>query len=628
MLRLDNVTYRIAGRPIFEAASVHVPVGHKVGIVGRNGSGKTTLIRLIADEIQADDGAISRRRDARLGMLAQEAPDGPSSLLDAVLGADQERVQLLSEAETATAPDRIAEIHQRLADIQAHTAPARAARILAGLGFDEAAQARPLNDFSGGWRMRVALAAILFVEPDLLLLDEPTNYLDLEGAIWLENFLGNYPKTLLIVSHDRDFLNRVVGSILHVRERTLKLYRGNYDQFEQTWREQLVLQSKMRASQEAQRQRMQAFVDRFRYKASKARQAQSRLKAMERMAPIAAVMEARAPMLGFPTPVALPPPVIAMENVAVGYASGAPVLSGLDLRIDMDDRIALLGPNGNGKSTFAKLLADELAPMAGRMTKARKLKVGYFAQHQIDALTPEWTAYQHLAAVLPGKGNAEIRARIGRFGFAQDQANVVAGNLSGGEKARLVLALISVESPGLLVLDEPTNHLDVDTREALVQALNDYEGGVLLISHDRHLIELVADHLWLVADGTVRPFDDDLDGYRRLVLSQNGVRRTADRKGAKRSRAARRADRQAGAGDRERLAPLRARARQAEALIERLSQERDVLDAELARPDRHDSSAVKVTELNKQRAELVRQIARAEETWLDAMNALEAVNLN
>ncbi len=621
MLRVEDLLYRIAGRPIFEGASVHVPAGHKVGVVGRNGAGKTTLLRLIAGEALLDGGDVRLRPGARLGVLPQEAPGGRRSLLETVLAADGERARLLLEAETASAPQAIAEVHERLVDIGAHTAPSRAARILAGLGFEEAAQARSLGDFSGGWRMRVALAAVLFLEPDLLLLDEPTNYLDLEGAIWLEGFLASYPKTLLIVSHDRDFLNKVAGSILHVEDRGLKLYRGNYDAFEQNRRERLAQEEKMRRNQEVQRRHMQAFVDRFRYQANKARQAQSRLKALQRMAPIAAVMAGWTPELRFPEPAPLPPPIVAMAGAAVGYEPGLPVLSRLDLRIDMDDRIALLGRNGNGKSTFAKLLAGELSAMAGEVTRAGKLKVGYFAQHQIEALHPDWSAYRHMAEALPGLKGSEIRARIGAYGFSGEAAEVAAEDLSGGEKARLVLALISVEAPGLLVLDEPTNHLDVDMREALVQALNAYSGGVVLISHDRHLIALIADRLWLVAEGRVLPFEGDLDDYRRLVLAE------ARSGGGGRGKAARAASspdrRRAGAEGRRRIAPLRRQAREAEALVDRLGREQAALEAELASPETYAGDSDRVVALNRRRAEIERETASAEATWLEAVEGLE-----
>ena len=617
MLRLDDLTYRIAGRVVLEGASVHVPVGHRVGVVGRNGAGKTTLLRLITGEAQADGGKIQLRRDARIAVLAQEAPGGSQSLIACVLEADGERTALLAEAESAEAPDRIAEIHQRLADIDAHGAPARAGRILAGLGFTAQAQAMPLDQFSGGWRMRVALARVLFLAPDLLLLDEPTNYLDLEGAIWLEGFLARYPHTLMIVSHDRTILNKVATSILHVDDKGLRLYRGGYDQFEAERRQRLELHEKARVKQEAQRKRMQAFVDRFRAQATKARQAQSRVKMLEKMAPIAAVMEARAIDLELPEPEPLAPPILALDGAAVGYGEAPPVLSGLDLRLDMEDRIALLGRNGNGKTTLARLLAGELQASAGRAHRAGKLRVGHFAQHQIEALNPNATAYQHMARRFPDLPESKVRARIGAFGFSQEQANVVAQSLSGGERARLVLALIAAERPHLLILDEPTNHLDVDTRQSLIQALNEFSGGVVLISHDRHLVELVADRLWLVADGGVRVFDGDMEDYRNLILSEgrNGTRGSdggtvGERRRARKRRAERRRD----------LAPLRIEAQAAEREVERLGANKAGLEAELAKSD-GDGEAMALR--YKRLAELDAALLAAETRWLAAEEALQ-----
>lgn len=625
MLHVNDMTYRVAGREIFESATVHIPPGHKIGVVGRNGAGKSTLLRLIAAEIAPDAGTVTVRRAAKMAMVAQEAPGGDASLLDTVLAADHERADLLAEAETADDPARIADIHQRLADIDAHTAPARAAAILAGLGFDTDEQQRPCREFSGGWRMRVALAAVLFTQPDLLLLDEPTNYLDMEGALWLESYLRAYPYTFLLVSHDRNLLNRCVGGILHVDARRLSLYRGGYDDFERTRRAQLELQDKARAKQQAQRQRMQAFVDRFRYKASKARQAQSRLKAMSRMEPIASVMEARTIEFRFPEPPARPSPITTLEAVAVGY-NGQAVLRDLDLRIDMDDRIALLGRNGNGKSTLAKLLSGRLKPLDGRLRRVSKLTVGYFGQHQIEELNPAADAFAHMAELLPDATEAQVRARLGAFGFQQDRADVKAENLSGGERARLVFALICVEAPQLLILDEPTNHLDIDTREVLVQALNEFPGAVLLVSHDRHLVELVADELWLVADGTVVRYDGDLDDYQRLLLNnrprdrgRNGGARADDGK----SREDRKAARRAGAEARAKLAPLRKTLRAAERQIEQANRELGKLETELADPTVYNDSPTRLAELNKRRTELERLRDTAEHDWLSATEALE-----
>ena len=625
MLHVNDMTYRVAGRDIFEGATVHIPPGHKIGVVGRNGAGKSTLLRLIAAEIAPDAGSVSVRRGARLAMVAQEAPGGEASLLDTVLAADHERAALLAEAETADDPARIADIHQRLADIDAHTAPARAAAILAGLGFSADEQARPCGEFSGGWRMRVALAAVLFARPDLLLLDEPTNYLDMEGALWLESYLRSYPYTFLLVSHDRNLLNRCVGGILHVEQRRLTLYRGGYDDFESTRRARLALQDKARTKQQAQRQRMQAFVDRFRYKATKARQAQSRLKAMARMEPIASVMEERTIEFRFPEPTPRPSPIMTLDTIAVGY-DGKAVLRDLNLRLDMDDRIALLGRNGNGKSTLAKLLSGRLKHLDGRMRRVAKLTVGYFGQHQIEELNPAHDAFAHMAELLPDATEAQVRARLGAFGFQQDRADVKAENLSGGERARLVFALICVDAPQLLILDEPTNHLDIDTREVLVQALNEFPGAVLLVSHDRHLVELVADELWLVADGTVVRYEGDLDDYQRLLLSDrprgkgaNGVDRAENGKAREERKAARRA----GAEARAKLAPLRKSIREAERQIEQANQALGALAAELADPKVYEGPPARVAELNKRRAELERQRDAAEHSWLAATEALE-----
>ncbi len=524
MLLIKDLTYRIAGRTLLDNVSLSLPAGHHAGLIGRNGTGKSTLLKLIAGTLQADGGEIGLPANTRIGMLAQEAPDGPESLLETVLAADTERARLLAEAETAHDPHRIGEIHTRLADIEAHRAPARAAAILAGLGFDTAQQARPCRDFSGGWRMRVALAAVLFAVPDLLLLDEPTNHLDLESTLWLENFLVNYPRTLLLVSHDRNLLNKVVDKIIHLEDNKLTLYTGGYDRFEQTRAERLAQVAAAASKQAAQRRHMQAFVDRFRYKASKARQAQSRLKALAKMQPIVAVSERRTETFDFPTPEELAPPLIVLDEVDVGYAPDRPVLRKLDLRLDMDDRIALLGANGNGKSTMVKLLAGRLAPLAGSMRRSPKLKVGYFAQHQQDELDLTATPLQLMQRLRPLGNDESRRAQLARFGIGVGKADTRVAQLSGGEKARLLFALMTHEKPHVLLLDEPTNHLDVDAREALVQALNDYEGAVVLVSHDPHLIELTADRLWLVAEGRCQGYEGDLEDYRRLLLDQRRER--------------------------------------------------------------------------------------------------------
>jgi ATP-binding cassette subfamily F protein 3 len=619
MLHLNDVTLRIGGRLLLEGATVHLPAGRRVGLVGRNGSGKTTLLRLIRGELAPDAGEVRLKRGARVGSVAQEAPGGDVSPRAAVLAADPARERLLAAAERVRDPAAIAEVQTRLADIGAHAAPARASAILNGLGFDEAAQTRPLSSFSGGWRMRTALAAALFAEPDLLLLDEPTNHLDLEASLWLEDYLCRYPRSLILVSHDRHLLNRVPEQIVHLEQRRLTAYAGGYDAFERVRREKMALLEKERAKQDARRRHMQAFVDRFRYKASKARQAQSRLKALARLAPIPEVIAAPDVVLRFPEPQVPSPPLITLERVAAGYGR-AVVLERLDLRIDPDDRIALLGANGNGKSTFAKLLAGRIAPLAGEIVRAPRLRVGYFAQHQIEELRPERTALQHLAEVLPDLREQQLRTRLGGFGLTQDKAELPAAQLSGGEKARLTLALISALEPQILVLDEPTNHLDIDSRDALILAINGFAGAVLLISHDPHLIELTADQLWLVAGGRVQRFDGDLEDYRRALLNR---RTDSSPAGAATGGNARRAERQRQADLRARLAPLRQEAKAAERELERLTHERARLAATLADGATYRLPGDELEELLKRQAALGAAIETAEHRWLEAAEALE-----
>jgi ATP-binding cassette subfamily F protein 3 len=619
MLQIADLTLRIAGRPLIEGASLTLPAGWKAGFVGRNGAGKTTLFRAIAGDIAPDAGSIALPKGTRIGRVEQEAPSGPRTLIETVLAADEERARLLHEAERATDPHRIADIHTRLADIGAHEAEARAARILAGLGFDADAQRKPCSDFSGGWRMRVALAAILFAQPDLLLLDEPTNYLDLEGTLWLERYLARYPHTVIVISHDRDLLNSAVTSIIHLADRKLTLWRGGYDSFERQYREQQVLQGKLRAKQEAERKHMQAFVDRFRAKASKARQAQSRLKALARLEPIAEVTQEAVLPFRFPDPPKpASPPIVYMEGVSVGYAPARPVLTRLNLRIDDDDRIALLGANGNGKSTFAKLVARELAPEDGIVTRAPKLDVGFFAQHQIEALVPSESAVQHVRRLMPGAPEAQVRSRVAQMGLGTQKMDTPAKDLSGGEKARLMMGIAAFRAPHLLILDEPTNHLDIDSREALVHALNDYRGAVILISHDRHLIEACADRLWLVANGTVAPFDGDTEDYRRLVLSGEPSDEPAPAKRALSQKDVRRE----AAERREALAPLRKQIQQCERRIEALRGEIEALDRALAAPELY-ADPDKAAAIARERAERVHAFARAESEWLDLSEELE-----
>ena len=622
MLRIENLTYRIAGRILFDGAGAVIPSGHKIGLVGRNGSGKSTLLGLI---LEGGDDAIRLRRGARIATVAQEAPSGKISLLAAVLAADRERAALLHEAESAEDPTRIAEIHTRLADIGSHTAPARAGAILAGLGFDAEDQARSLDSFSGGWRMRVALAATLFTEPDLLLLDEPTNYLDLEGTLWLEGYLRTYPNTILLVSHDRALLNCAVGGILHLENGKLTAYAGNYDRFEATRAMRLANEAAQRKKQAAQRKHMQAFVDRFRYKASKARQAQSRLKALARLQPITAAMNDPTVAFDFPDPGELAPPIITIDNGAVGYEDGKPVLHGLTLRIDMDDRIALLGANGNGKSTLAKLLTGRLAPMAGRLFTTPKLRIGYFAQHQVDELSENENAFQHMARLMRGAPETRQRAHLASFGLIQDKANTPTGALSGGEKARLVLAMMCIAKPHIMVLDEPTNHLDIDAREALVMALNSFPGAILLITHDPHLIEACADRLWLVEGGQVAPFDGDVADYRRRLLGMRGApgakARAVENAAPKRNK---KAARRAAAQAREAQAGLRRGLRDAESLIEKRAADKARIDKELAEPAIYDRPTAAMVALLRRRDEAGRRLAKAEAQWLKAQTALDA----
>jgi ATP-binding cassette, subfamily F, member 3 len=524
MLQLQNITYRIGGRVLLDHASLTIPSGHHIGFVGRNGTGKSTLFKIILGELSPEGGTVNVPRNSRIGTVAQEAPGGEESLVSVVLAGDVERHALLAEAETAEDPGRIADIQTRLVDIDAHSAPARASAILAGLGFTEAQINGPCSALSGGWRMRVALAAALFGQPDVLLLDEPTNYLDLEGTIWLKSFLKSYPHTIFLISHDRDVLNDVVTGIAHLNEAKLELYQGNYDSFDRARREKQALNAKHRKKQDEQRSHMQAYVDRFRYKASKARQAQSRLKALAKLEPITEITEGRVVPFRFPNPVKeLAPPLLALDKVAVGYVPGKAILKNLTLRIDPDDRIALLGSNGNGKSTFAKLLNGKLKAQTGSLVSAPRMSVGFFAQHQMDDLHEDYTPFDYITKLMPDKTVAERRARLGASGFGSTLADSPCANLSGGEKARLLFLLATFHGPHVLILDEPTNHLDMDSREALIHAINDYEGAVILIAHDRHIIETCADRLLLVDNGTITSFDGDLDEYTNLVLSKRSV---------------------------------------------------------------------------------------------------------
>ncbi|UUX50054.1 ATP-binding cassette domain-containing protein [Nisaea acidiphila] len=627
MIQITDMTFRIAGRSLFDEASATIPDGHKVGLVGRNGTGKSTLLKLLTDEYHPDGGEIlvsgGRGVEDPIGMVSQEAPSGPDTPLEVVLRADKERERLLTEAETTDDPMRIAEVQTRLADIGAHAAPARAAAILAGLGFDDAMQAAPMSSFSGGWRMRVALAAVLFAEPEILLLDEPTNHLDLEATVWLEAYLARYPKTLVIVSHDRGLLNKAVDAILHLENLKLTLYQGGYDRFEKTREERLAQIEAQRAKQSAQRKHMEAFIERFRYKASKARQAQSRIKALERMEKLPDAVNEPTTRFSFPNPEELPPPLVTFDNASVGYEPGKTVLKGLGFRIDGDDRIGLLGRNGNGKSTLAKLIAGRLAKFDGDEHRSAKLRVGFFAQHQIEDLDPEATPAEHMARLMPGALPDKVRARLGGVGLVQDKQTTKAKHLSGGEKARLTLALITYDSPHVLILDEPTNHLDIDARDALVQALNDYTGAVILISHDRRLLELTVDRLWLVANGTVKPYEGDLDGYRDWLRQEERAARVAASEDEPDKKNDRKQARQASAEKRRQTADIRKKIREAEKKLEKLTQRKAQLEERLADPKIYEGPTADLKEVILKKEAVDREIESAEAEWLEAESALE-----
>jgi len=620
MLTIADLTYRIAGRTLLSSASAQINAGWKVGLIGRNGAGKSTLLDLIRGALQWDGGDIRLHKGVRIGFVAQEAPGGETTPLEEVLAADRERAALLAEAEAVRDGARSAEIQERLLAIEAHAAPARAASILVGLGFDHAAQQRPLSSFSGGWRMRVALAAALFAEPDLLLLDEPTNHLDLEAALWLGEFLRRYPRTLLLVSHDRQFLDAVCDHILHLAEKKLTLYSGGYDAFLRARREHLARQQALAAKQEAQRKHLQAFVDRFRAKASKARQAQSRLKMLARLEPISLAATEASVRFDFPEPPELAPPLLTLDNVAVGYEPERPVLRRLDLRLDPDDRIALLGANGNGKSTLAKLIAGRLMPFSGHQTRSSKLRCGFFAQHQIEELDPEGTPFDHIARLMPKAAPGEVRARAARFGFGEDKVFVRARNLSGGEKARLNFALITHDAPPLLILDEPTNHLDIEAREALVEALNDFAGAVIIISHDWHLLTLTADRLWLVAEGTARPWEGDLEDYRdQLLKSRPAVAAAKDKAPDADKREARRA----AVERRQAIGSLRNALRMAERQLAEITARKEALDRRLADPALYANGGAEIADLLREQASAAAALAEAEARWLAAAEAVE-----
>lgn len=623
MLHINDLTYRIEGRPLFQQATLAISQGMKMGFVGRNGTGKSTLFRLIKDEISPDDGSISLRKGAKFGVVDQEVPSGPESLMATVLSADTERAELLAEAETATDPIRIANIHTRLSDIEAYSAEARAGSILSGLGFSSAEQLKPCSDFSGGWRMRVALAAMLFAKPDLLLLDEPTNYLDVEGAVWLETHIKNYHGTAFVISHDKDFLNRAVTHIAHLRDRKLFAYSGGYDNFQKQLREQQRLSMAMRDKQEDERRKLEAFVTRFKAKASKAKQAQSRVKRLEKLKPIATIIDDPIPPIDLPSPEkSLSPPIVRFDDVTLGYEPDKPVLRRLNQRIDPDDRIGILGKNGQGKSTFAKAIMGLLPPQDGFVKRHKKMKIGYFAQHEIDALNTAKSAYEHVIELMPDATEAQRRARLARFGLGHEKAETIAGNLSGGEKARLLFSLISFNAPHLLVLDEPANHLDMDSRAELINALNNYDGAVIVISHDRNLLESVVDRLWVVDNGTVENFEGSLEDYRQLQIEKSRpAKKSAPPPENDKTR-----QRKQAAAERERLAPLKKTCLDLEEKMDTARQKISKIDATLGDGDLFTSDPRKAQIILDMRRELENELNTLEESWLIAIEAYETAS--
>jgi len=619
MLNLNSITVRLGGRTILDGASAALPPGSRVGLIGRNGAGKSTLVRVIAGQLEADDGACEMPKGAKLGYIAQEAPDGTATPFETVLAADIERAELMERSETESDPEKLGDIYERLIAIDAYTAPARASSILQGLGFDEAMQARPLSSYSGGWKMRVALAALLFSAPDVLLLDEPSNHLDLEAVMWLEDFLKSYRATILLVSHERDFLNNVVDHILHLQGGKVTLYPGGYDSFERQRAERMAQLAAAKANQDAQRAKLQDYIARNSARASTAKQAQSRAKMLSKMQPIAEMANDPSLSFDFPDPDQLRPPLITLDLASVGYAE-TPILKRLNLRIDPDDRIALLGRNGNGKTTLARLLAAQLTPMEGDMNSSGKMRVGYFTQYQVEELDTDDTPLEHMTRIMRGATPAAVRGQLGRFGFSGDKATTKVGKLSGGERARLALALITRDAPHMLILDEPTNHLDVDAREALVQALNMYKGTVVLVSHDRHMLEMTADRLVLVDNGTAKEFDGSLDDYIAFVLKGDAGQGDAA------SKADRAANKKASAEQRERFNAMKKTLRGIEDEMAKLTRERDALDKAMNDPAAAEPRHAKLSmgELNKRRAEVVDKLAEAEVRWMEAGEAMEA----
>jgi ATP-binding cassette, subfamily F, member 3 len=618
MLNLNGITVRLGGRTILDRATATLPPYGRIGLIGRNGAGKSTLMKVMIGSLEADDGSLEMPKGMRIGYIAQEAPSGNSTPFKTVLAADTERDALLAESETCTDADRLAEVHERLIAIDAYTAPARASRILVGLGFDEAMQAQPLDSFSGGWKMRVALASLLFSQPDLLLLDEPSNHLDLEATLWLENFLKSYPAMMVVISHERDLLNNVVDHILHLSGGQVTLYAGGYDAFERQRAERAAQLAAAKAAQDSQRAKLQDFVARNSARASTAKQAQSRAKALAKMQPVLAMVEDPSLSFDFPNPDELRPPLITLDLASVGYSAGNPVLERLNLRIDPDDRIALLGRNGNGKTTLARLLAAQLTPMDGAMNASGKMRVGYFTQYQVEELDGADTPLEHMTRQMKGATPGAVRGQLGRFGFSGPKATTQVGKLSGGEKARLALALITRDAPHLLILDEPTNHLDVDAREALVQALNEYAGTVVLVSHDRHMLELTADRLVLVDNGTATEFSGSIDDYTDFILGKGPAKEKV-------SKADRKEDKKAAAAAREVQAKLKREVSDAEADLAKLEVVLSAIDRAMFDPGSAASEYAGLTmgELSQRRGKIVAAQEAAEARWIKASEALE-----
>ncbi|WP_394659773.1 ABC-F family ATP-binding cassette domain-containing protein [uncultured Novosphingobium sp.] len=625
MLNISGITVRLGGRTILDQATAAIPTGARVGLIGRNGAGKSTLMKVMIGQLEPDDGAIEMPKRARLGYIAQEAPSGTLTPFETVLAADVERTALLEESETCVDPDRLGDVHERLLAIDAYSAPARAARILIGLGFDEAMQAEPMDSFSGGWKMRVALASLLFSQPDLLLLDEPSNHLDLEATLWLENFLRAYPGTLIVISHERDLLNNVVDNILHLQGGKVTLYPGGYDSFERQRAERAAQLAAAKASQDAQRAKLQDYVNRNSARASTAKQAQSRAKMLAKMQPVVAMMEDPSLTFDFPSPKELRPPLITLDNAAVGYVEEKPILRRLGLRIDPDDRIALLGRNGNGKTTLARLFAQQLKPMEGEMNISGKLAIGYFTQYQVEELAGSDTPLVHMTRAMDGKPTAQIRGQLGRFGFSGERALTPVSKLSGGERARLALALVTRDAPHLLILDEPTNHLDVDAREALVQALNAYEGAVILISHDRHMVELTADRLVLVDGGEAREYAGSMTDYMDFVLGRNQPKADGKGKGKSAEKPAP-VDQKAVSANWKEQKELEKQFARAETAIARVQSRVAEIEDAMVTPKRppHNLAGLTTGQLAKEREQALADLANAEADWLALSERLEA----